>query len=86
MENSPFARFIERVKGDEDLRQRVYHAEEALARDIEGHTDVITRIAAEAGYDITGWNGRPEARSTRQELEAGDSCTLTCCASLTSTL
>lgn len=86
MENSPFAQFIERVKGDEGLRQRVYDAEKALVRDIEGHTDIITRIAAEAGYDITGWNGRPEARPTREELEAGDSCTLTCCASLTSTL
>ncbi len=86
MDNSELAQFIEKVKADEDLMQRVYDAEQATVRDIERHTDVITQIAAHAGYDITGWNGRPGARPTREELEAGDSCTLTCCASLTSTL
>jgi hypothetical protein len=86
MDDSPLAGFIERMKIDDDLRQRVYDAEKATARDVKRHTDVLTQIAADAGYDITGWNGRPEARSSREELEAGDSCTLTCCASLTSTL
>ena len=71
MDNSPLAQFIEKMKADEDLRQRVYDAEKATVRDIERHTDVITQIAADAGYDITGWNGRPEARPTSEELEAG---------------
>lgn len=79
------AAFIDRVRTDEDLRRRVDEAERAVAGDIRQHSDTITRIAADAGYDISGWNSRPAAQYTREELEAGDSCTLTCCVGLTST-
>jgi hypothetical protein len=79
------AEFIERMRTDEGLRYRVEEAERAVAGGIKHHTDVLTRIAADAGYDISQWNTRPEARYTQEELEAGDSCTLTCCVGLTST-
>jgi hypothetical protein len=82
---TPLAQFIERMKTDKDLRRRIDEAEQSVARDIGSHTEIITRIAAEAGYDITGWNNRPTARYSAEELEAGDSCTLTCCVGLTST-
>lgn len=82
---SALAEFIERMRTDEDLRRRMDEAEQAVARDIKHHTETITRIAADAGYDISNWNNRPEALYTREELEAGDSCTLTCCVGLTST-
>jgi len=82
---TPLAQFIERMQADKDLRRRVDEAEQGVARDIKRHTEIITRIAAEAGYDITNWNDRPEALYSREELEAGDSCTLTCCVGLTST-
>jgi hypothetical protein len=82
---TPLAQFIERMRTDQDLRRRVDEAEQAVGRDIKRHTEIITRIAADAGYDITDWNDRPQARYTREELEAGDSCTLTCCVGLTTT-
>jgi hypothetical protein len=79
------AEFIERMKTDEHLRRRVDEAEQAVGRDIKHHTELITRLAADAEYDISNWNNRPEARYTQAELEAGDSCTLTCCVGLTTT-
>lgn len=85
MENLHLTQFIERLRADESLRQRVYEAEQSVASDIERHTEILTLIAAEAGYDISGWNGRPEARPTREELEAGDTCSFTCCFTWTST-
>ncbi len=85
MDDSPLAQFIEKAKQDEDLKQKVYEAEKAAAREIERHADVITRIAADAGYDLSDWNGRPDKEYDEEKLEAGDSCTFTCCFTWTST-
>ncbi len=77
MEGSQLALFVERLKTDEALRERVIEAEEAAARGL----DSIRRIAADAGYDIAGELGRPgpvQPTPTDQEVENAI-CWLTCC-------
>lgn len=77
MEGSQLALFVERLKTDEALAQRVIEAEEAAARGV----DSIRRIAAEAGYDISGEIVRPDRTQltpTDQEVENAI-CWLTCC-------
>lgn len=85
MSYSPIAQFIEKLQTDDDLKQRVQEAEQVAVRHIERHTDAITQVAADAGYDITGWNDRP-TKLTPSELEFGDTCTVSCCIAFTSTL
>lgn len=88
MEDSPIIQFIERLRTDKDLMRRVVDAEIVMSANIRGNTDVITKLAAEAGFDIAGWSVRPDgSRPTPVDAEIeSDSCTLTCCASFTSTL
>lgn len=83
------AQFIERLRADDELKQRVVAAERVAAETIQRDTDAITQIAAEAGYDITGWRSRPDLtqpKPTDEEL-ASDACCvlLTCCNIVTST-
>jgi len=88
MNNSSLVRFVERLKTDETLRQRVIAAEEVASSNIKRDTDAITRIAAEAGYDITGWTSRPDKiqpTPTDQELRSF-CCTFTCCLFRTSAM
>jgi hypothetical protein len=77
MDDSSLVRFVERLKTDEALRQRVIAAERAFSSNIKRDTDAITQIAAEAGYDITGWTNRPDETRptpTDQELRSFRSC------------
>lgn len=85
--DSPLASFIARLQTDEDLRQRVAQAETQLADTIRQETANMTAIAADAGYDISGWSNPPQITGpTPAELiDAGFCCSLTCCVVSTST-
>jgi hypothetical protein len=85
MEHSTLAEFIDKVTADEGLRQRVFEAEKAAIRDIEFHRGRIAQIAADAGYDISDFSGRPDMHPMQDELDSGDTCTFTCCFTWTST-
>lgn len=88
---SQFAAFIERIKTDDVLRQRVIDAEQAAARDTlklkqeidvvnKANLDSIKGIAQEAGYDITMDIRRPEQQITPTDQEIENlRCFLTCC-------
>ncbi len=80
MEGSSIEEFIETLRTDDALRQRVVEAESAAARDINRGTDAITELAAKEGFDISGWPGRPitEGPAAAEESDFG-CCTLTCC-------
>lgn len=87
MEAYSLQQFLDRLKVDDALRQRVADAERAASSNMKRDMDVITQIAAEAGYDITGWSSRPRPLFTPADEELGDSCPLTtCCLAFTSTL
>jgi hypothetical protein len=80
MEGSSLAQFIEALKGDDGLRQKVVAAERAAAERINRDTDAITQIAAREGYTIDGWPGRPIKMLPPQEFEeASGCCSWTCC-------
>lgn len=77
MEKTQFSQFVEKLKTDADLRQKVVDAEQAAARDM----DALKRIAADEGYDISGEIGRPQKAQptpTAREME-NSICFLTCC-------
>jgi hypothetical protein len=86
MDDTSLAGFIERLQHDDELRERVVAAETELATTIGRETDAITQIAADAGYDISGWSSSPRGI----EPDGGDvttlsfCCTFTCCLTGTS--
>ena len=73
MEGSSIEQFIEKLRTDDALRQRVVEAESAAARDINRGTDAITQLAAQEGFDISGWPGRPitEGPAAAEESDFG---------------
>jgi Nif11 domain len=80
MSGLTIGQFIERLRNDEELRQRLLDAESAAARTISGGIDAITQIAAQEGFDITGWPGRPITELTpKMESDLSTCCVLTCC-------
>jgi hypothetical protein len=87
MDDSSVVNFIEQLKVDDRLRQKVTVAETALSATIKRDTASIAEIAAEAGFDISGWSSRPSAE--QPEPTEGEMisfcCTLTCCVVTTST-
>jgi hypothetical protein len=87
MDDSPLGGFIERLRNDDELRQRVTDAETELAATIKGETSAITQIAADAGFDISGWNNSPRipGPNTGDLLSPSFCCSLTCCVVSTST-
>ena len=79
MEKSALVRFIEKLKTDDGLRQRVVDAERVASSNIKRDTDAITKIAAEAGFDITGWSSRPDETQPTPTYQDLHRCTFTCC-------
>jgi hypothetical protein len=80
MERSSIEQFIEQVRTDDALRQRVLEAENAAAGDINRGTDAITQLAEQEGFDIRGWPGRPVTDLPPEgERDASWCCTFTCC-------
>jgi hypothetical protein len=91
MTESSLAGFIEAINADDALRQRVIDAERVAARRIYLGAEAFIGIAADAGFDISGWNLRPdevtptptahERETRRHPIEPAD----TCCYVFTST-
>jgi hypothetical protein len=80
MSGMTIEQFIERLKNDEELRRRLLEAESAAAADIVHGTDAITQIAAQEGFDITGWSGRSITQLPPEtESDLSTCCILTCC-------
>jgi hypothetical protein len=92
MKNSQLSLFIEKLKTDEALRQKVSAAENEAASKIlrlqqegdaimESNLESIKRIAREAGYDFTMDMSRPmkAVTPTEQELESSSCWLFTCC-------
>lgn len=86
MSESSLARFIEKLRTDPALKERVLQAEQAAAANIRREADAIAAIAAEAGFDISEWAKRPSAGSVDPLEDEKASCAdLTCCLVGTST-
>jgi len=92
MKNSQLSQFIEKIKTDEALRQKVLYAEKEAASKImklkeesdaimESNLEAVKRIAQEAGFDLTMDMSRPmkAVTPTEQELESSDCYLFTCC-------
>jgi hypothetical protein len=93
MAKSQLALFIQKIKTDEALRQKVIHAEKSaehgaskLKKKMEDlrkeNLDPIRKIAKEAGFDITSNIGLPAldvAPHDHEKENLGDCCYLTCC-------
>jgi hypothetical protein len=59
MGDPSIARFLAYLNGHHDLRSRVEQLEQPLAAAFRQEAASIASIAADAGFDITGWNARP---------------------------
>jgi hypothetical protein len=89
MSGSSVADFIEALKTDPDLKNRVLEAQRQGSANIQREADAIAAIAAEAGFDLGDWarrpaDGRPEP-VTEDEKTLPDDCSATCCLVATST-
>jgi hypothetical protein len=71
MSDSSLAQFIAYLNDNPDVRMQVEQLERSLAYAMRREDESIAGIAEDAGFDITGWNGRaavtepplPEARA-----------------------
>lgn len=87
MDHSVFLQFVSRLNIDDELRRKVVEAERLTSNETKRDADVITQIAAEAGYDITGWSNRPDAaQPVPGDQDLARCCTLTCCLVATSAM
>lgn len=62
MGDPSMARFLLYLNANHDLRSRVQQLEQPLAAALRQEAASIASIAADAGFDITGWNARPGAK------------------------
>ena len=87
MTESSLARFIEAINADDALRRRVMDAEQAAARRIYLGAEAFIGIAADAGFDISGWTFRPdEVTPTPTAHERETLPRSSCCFVVTSTI
>lgn len=59
MGDPSMARFLLYLNANHDLRSQVEQLEQPLAAALRQEAASIASIAADAGFDITGWNARP---------------------------
>jgi hypothetical protein len=86
MTGSNFMDFVEALKSDPALKERVQQARQEATTNISGEADAIAAIARDTGFDINEWAKRPtDGKSTPNQLDLGCSL-LTCCLIVTSTL
>jgi Nif11 domain len=93
MPKTAIAQFIDKVKTDKELRQKIIAAEKKAAKRIidsrRANVDAIGKIAKEAGFEIDRDLVRPVATLFPQESEIEASCGWiknTCCYVVTSCL
>jgi hypothetical protein len=80
MEKLTIEQFIDRLRGDYELRQQLLAAEAEAADAVTSGVDAITQIAADEGFDITGWQGRSITQLPPEtESDLSTCCVLTCC-------
>jgi hypothetical protein len=78
MGDPSMARFLAYLNGNPDVRSRVEQLEQSLAAALGQEAKSIAAIAADAGFDITGWNARPGVKEpTPAETHSG------CCGFMT---
>ena len=59
MQKEPLTSFISHLQQDEEARGHVEKLERSLAAAFGREAESIAAIAAEAGFDIAGWDARP---------------------------
>jgi hypothetical protein len=65
MSDTSIARFLMYLNADHELRDRVRTMELALQAAIRGEADAVAEIAADAGFDVSGWNEPPKSKDGR---------------------
>jgi len=86
MTGSSFMDFVEALKSDPALKQRVQQARQESTTNIRREANAVAAIARDAGFDINEWAKRPtDGKSTPNQSDSGCSL-LTCCLALTSTV
>jgi hypothetical protein len=89
MSGSNLADFIQALKSNPALKERVMQAERQAMTNIRREADAIAAIAADAGFDLSEWAKRPtDGKHTPADeiAKTKSDCTLTCCLVATSTL
>jgi hypothetical protein len=82
MSDSSVAKFIAYLKDNPDLRMQMKQLERSLGYAIRQEDESIAAIAAEAGFDVSKWNGR--ATVTEPARPAPQVQAAVCCGILTS--
>jgi hypothetical protein len=59
MGDPSMARFLAYLNANPNLRSRVKQLEQPLAGALRQEAESIASIAADAGFDVSGWNARP---------------------------
>jgi nitrogen fixation uncharacterized protein len=84
MRGSTFMDFVEALKSDPALKERVQQARQEAMTNVRREADAIAAIARDAGFDISEWARRPtDAKRPPNQV---DFCALTCCLAWTSTV
>jgi hypothetical protein len=85
MKGSSFMDFIEALKSDPALMERVRKVRQETMADVHRESESIAAIARDSGFDLTEWARRPtDGKRTPQNSDL--ICLLTCCLMYTSTL
>jgi hypothetical protein len=85
MTGSSFMDFVEALKSDPALKERVQQAQQEAMTNIRREADAIAAIASDAGFDINEWAKRPtDGKSLPNQADL--ICALTCCLMYTSTV
>src|SRR4051812_23216530 len=85
MTDSSFTDFLEALKSDPSLMERVQQARQETTTNVRRDADAIAAIARDAGFDISEWAERPTDRKDPPS-ESDLFCLLTCCLMYTSTV
>jgi hypothetical protein len=84
MSSSSFMDFVEALKSDPALKERVQQARQESTTDIRREADAIAAIARDSGFDINEWAKRPT--DAKRPPKQSDFCLFTCCLMYTSTV
>jgi Nif11 domain len=85
MNGSSFIDFLEALKSDPALNERVQQTRREAMTNIRREADAIAAIAREAGFDTDEWAKRPtDGKITPNQADL--ICALTCCLMYTSTV
>lgn len=85
MTRSNFMDFIEALKSDPALMERVRQVRQETMADVQRESEAIAALARDAGFNLDEWAKRPtDAKRAPQAADA--ICLLTCCLMYTSTI